>query len=53
MTVELLKSMGSPDKVVGFNLLTPEDQQRVRRAFQLGQVPEHTEASGMVRSCKQ
>jgi hypothetical protein len=50
---DTLESVGSPDNLIGLNMLSPQDQQRVRHAFEQGQVPEHTEATGMVRSCKQ
>jgi hypothetical protein len=45
--------IGSPENLVGLQLLTPQDQLRVRQAFAQGQVPEYAAASGMVSSCKQ
>jgi hypothetical protein len=38
---------------MGLDQLAFQDQQRVRRAFALGHVPEYTEACDLVGACKQ
>jgi hypothetical protein len=49
---DLLKTIGSPERLVGLGQLSFQDQQRVLRAFAQGRVPEYTEASDLVGACK-
>lgn len=50
MTPTVLENIGSAENLIGFELLTEEDQERVLEAFEQGAVPEWEEADKEVSS---
>ena len=46
---KVLENIGSVDKLEGFGDLKPEDQERVKKAFEEGSVEEYEEADEKVR----